>query len=397
MDEYVKEDDRDLVVLFLTDGFPNYEIDNHKPTFELLKSKYPYMEVYGIQYEMGNDIREELTEISDMQWVANMETLNNILFETSTILEKYKKYEVIDYIDNDYFILNSEDDIDVTNGIVRVEEENGIQKIIWTLDNIYMMGTKQQMKIKLSLKDEYKDKTGYYTTNKKENVKYKTDDDEIIINSKKTPVLKKELFKVTYDSNTPSGCNIPNKIKKYYGKDRVILEEPLSCDGYLFKGWTIITDVKKVNDDVFIMPDSDVIIRGVWSKHGINKSMSGTIYSAKSRTLYNVIEKLYNERDSMDTPYVDKYTGKVVDTYDEQGDKDIYYYYSDGSDIPNTLMFGNKCWRIVRTTKTGGVKLVYIGRYYLGYCTPNNLSVNFNSKHNSISDVGYMYNKRIEL
>ncbi len=39
--------------------------------------------------------------------------------------------------------------------------------------------------------------------------------------------------------------------------------------------------------------------------------------------------------------------------------KDIYYYR--GQIDNNYLLWANKCWRIVRTTATGGVKIVYIG------------------------------------
>ncbi len=57
---------------------------------------------------------------------------------------------------------------------------------------------------------------------------------------------------------------------------------------YQFKGWEIVTkDVTRVNDDYFIMPEEDVVLRATWGKLGINKSMDGQV--SKVQTLYNVM------------------------------------------------------------------------------------------------------------
>lgn len=127
---YEKQDNRDIVTLFLTDGYPNIDTPNQIATYNLLKEKYPYMKINGIQYEMGSSIKEELVEVSDIQRVADIQTLNNVLFEASISPVAHNKFEVVDYIDKDYFILNSIDDIEESNGIVNLEEEDGMQKVI---------------------------------------------------------------------------------------------------------------------------------------------------------------------------------------------------------------------------------------------------------------------------
>ena len=80
----------------------------------------------------------------------------------------------------------------------------------------------------------------------------------------------------------------------------------------------------------------------------------------------------------------------------------IYYYR--GTVDNNNVLFGGFCWKIVRTTSTGGTKLIYNG---LPSGTNNNECTNttgtatqlastskFNSNSNSPADVGYMYGER---
>lgn len=70
----------------------------------------------------------------------------------------------------------------------------------------------------------------------------------------------------------------------------------------------------------------------------------------------------------------------------------IYYYR--GSIAENNVIFANMCWQIVRTTETGGLKLLYKGLPTDGKCTTvdSGVSMVFNSSTDSYSYVGYMYN-----
>ena len=73
----------------------------------------------------------------------------------------------------------------------------------------------------------------------------------------------------------------------------------------------------------------------------------------------------------------------------------IYYYR--GAVDNNNLSFANFCWKIVRTTDTGGIKLIYNGVPSNGECNNTGESSQlasltaFNSSDNSPADVGYMY------
>ena len=366
MDNYTQKDNTDLVTLFLTDGYPNEETPNEVAQYYLLKDKYPYMTINGIQYEMGNAIIQSIINISDSQWIADVNTLHNVLFDASISPIKYDNFLITDYINDESFYINSIDDIKVSIGKVKLELEDETQKITWDLGNNYKSGKSIRMTIDLDLKEEYHNKKGYYPTNKRENVVSKLhNEEEITINSELTPILK-NVHNVIYDMNEPDGCNLERyNDEEYYIFEKVNKRtDDLFCDGYLFKGWEVNnndkSDMTIINDDSFIMPDHDVHINAIWTKHDLIKSMNGTVYEKK--TLYQTIQK------EVDNGYAKLYTGTHQDSYNNSGTRDIYYFYantqSDSNIIQNeknNVIFANHCWKIYRTTDTGGVKIIYNG------------------------------------
>ena len=104
--------------------------------------------------------------------------------------------------------------------------------------------------------------------------------------------------------------------------------------------------------------------------------------------LYETIENRYNQ----DKTYLGLYDGEGADTYANP----VYYYK--GNVQNNNVLFAGFCWKIVRTTETGGVKIVYNGVQKNGSC--NNTGTDsqlestkaFNSNSTSPAYVGYMYN-----
>ena len=373
MNGYVKEKGKDIVTLFLTDGYPNEETPNQLGAYEVLKDKYPYMRINGVQYELGETIIKEIKEISDEQWNANQKTLNNILFEAAVSPLRYEKYIVSDYISED-FKVNSVSDIEVSMGKVELTEENNLQKIIWDLGKrAYATGSNAKMTIKLSLKEEKATET-LTPTNKKESVNYKLEDEtEKTVNSSDTPVLK-NMYSVIYDANTPDECKIDTIPSEKYGVYKAVTKKTnkLSCDGYQFKGWEIDEeddkDIKKINNDMFVMPSHDVTIRATWTKQSITKEMAGTVH--EKTTLYKVLQK-----EAEKGTYARKYTGEHQDSMDKsKSNKNIYYYYAYKDDNANAILdknnviFAGQCWQIIRTTDTGGVKLLYNGEVEDGKC-----------------------------
>lgn len=374
LQNYTKEDDKEMVVLFLTDGYPNVDTPNQIAQYEYLKKQYPYITINGIQYEMGNTILEPITQISDNQYLADMETLNNVLLTASTVAASYETYQISDYIENDYFYLDSVDDISVSQGTVDLTEEDNRQKVTWTITN-FKSGGKATLSMKLQLKDEFIGQGGIYPTNESEEIISKIEDtpDEDVL-STLTPVLEDD-YRVIYDGNNPGGCTISNvpEAANYSVYDTVaISQEELTCSGYEFKGWEITTDnITKVNDDYFIMPESDVTIRAIWSKIELAKSMDGAVYSvpdfydviASQAVMDNTSSEFVSSSSGINFGQISSDTnGKGV--YERAGTEDddypVYYYRGDVDN--NHVKFADFCWKAVRTTSTGGVKLIYDGK-----------------------------------
>ena len=103
----------------------------------------------------------------------------------------------------------------------------------------------------------------------------------------------------------------------------------------------------------------------------------------EKRKLYNLIANLKNDDVSI-------YTGLK----NESGNYSIYFHTNSET---NNVIFANFCWKIVRTTANGGVKLIYNGTINDGICNNSGSSSSigkslFNNNNNSPSYVGYMYN-----
>ena len=85
----------------------------------------------------------------------------------------------------------------------------------------------------------------------------------------------------------------------------------------------------------------------------------------------------------------------IYTTTNTENNIPVYYYR--GAVDNNHVLFANFCWRIVRTTETGGVKLIYNGKPTNGQCNNTGADTTidnsaFNSSYNSPAYVGYMYN-----
>ena len=117
-------------------------------------------------------------------------------------------------------------------------------------------------------------------------------------------------------------------------------------------------------------------------------------------TLYYEIESSadkYTRIDFSKTSEQDNNNG-IYMTKDIDSGIPVYYYRGN---VDNRVLFANFCWRIVRTTETGGVKLIYDGKPSNGQC--NNTGRNsiigsssFNSTYNDAKYVGYMYGSNID-
>ena len=93
---------------------------------------------------------------------------------------------------------------------------------------------------------------------------------------------------------------------------------------------------------------------------------------------------------------VDTGNGNGVNTHSVEANYQYPVYYYRGEVNNNYVAWGGLCWSIIRTTTTGGVKMIYDGRIRGGTC-PQRLNVSeyvkFNDSQNVVgpASVGYMY------
>ena len=90
---------------------------------------------------------------------------------------------------------------------------------------------------------------------------------------------------------------------------------------------------------------------------------------AEDHYLYDVLK---NEVES--GGLAKEYTGQHHDSFLEEPSKKIYHWYAETDDEGNQILdknnviFANHCWQMIRTTDTGGVKLIYNGVPNDGKC-----------------------------
>ena len=114
-------------------------------------------------------------------------------------------------------------------------------------------------------------------------------------------------------------------------------------------------------------------------------------------TLYNILKANATLDTDIDFNQISSDTngkGVYIRSGTENDTYPIYYYRGEVYD--NNVIFANMCFKIVRTTETGGIKLIYNGLPTNGTCdnTGNSSQIgphSFNSLSNSLAYVGYMY------
>jgi hypothetical protein len=125
--------------------------------------------------------------------------------------------------------------------------------------------------------------------------------------------------------------------------------------------------------------------------------------ATSANTLYNVIAGKTNGLDAnidFSQPSSES-NGDGVNTLSSTASNKYPVYYFRGNVKDNHIIFADYCWRIVRTTSTGGVKIIYNGVPDENNKCPDTLSDGwgitdlgrspFNSLYHSPAYAGYMY------
>ena len=253
-----------------------------------------------------------------------------------------------------------------------------------------------------------------------------------------TAVANPAPYSITYNQNTEDTVTNmptpnPDTGTTYDGSVNISNNIP-QRDGYTFKGWCSVAVADNATcDSPNIQYDSGDNIT--------TTSSQLTFYAVWADTLWKKVEREWaaggsrvqtNDTDpdtgikaaiTTDNSGVFKYDSDVFGTASDMNNNyDIYYFRGildsnldgtsatygsngDGVTWPNYVKLGDTCWRIVRTTGSGGVKMIYNGSYSggttAGSCanTTNNTRLAFKSFNSTdiissrnIIAVGYTFN-----
>jgi len=115
----------------------------------------------------------------------------------------------------------------------------------------------------------------------------------------------------------------------------------------------------------------------------INKRGYCYLYFSKDKSVYYQVKKDFLNNDGVNL---------LSNTED---DRYPVYYYT-GNITNNNVIYGGYCWKMVRTTDTGGVKLLYNGIPTDGVCnnsgTDSQIGTSTFNAQDSLAYAGYMYN-----
>ena len=216
----------------------------------------------------------------------------------------------------------------------------------------------------------------------------------LVPNSSNTMPIKTLKYALVEEGVTPtSGTLITNEyiLDSTIQKQLLAIKNETLKNGFSVGSGTVSSGTKTYNLYLWIDKDEGSLGNGSTMNKSLNAYLtlgSGSTIGDLKLDLYHTIENRYNQ----DKTYLGLYNGEGAATYANP----VYYYK--GNVQNNNVLFAGFCWKIVRTTETGGVKIVYNGIQKNGSC--NNTGTDsqigrsaFNSSYNSPSYVGYMYNK----
>ena len=116
-------------------------------------------------------------------------------------------------------------------------------------------------------------------------------------------------------------------------------------------------------------------------------------------TLYDMIKIQADKKTVIDYKVRSGVSGTngIYTTTATEGNVPVYYFRGDADKVNNNIIFNNMCWKIIRTTETGGIKIIYNGTPVDGKCetqTGDTTQIGtsaFNTTANDNAYVGYMY------
>lgn len=180
----------------------------------------------------------------------------------------------------------------------------------------------------------------------------------LVPNSSNTMPIKALKYALVEEGVSPtSGTLISNEyiLDSTIQKQLLAIKNETLKNGFSVGSGTVSSGTKTYSLYLWIDKDEGSLGNGSTMNKSLNAYLtlgSGTTIGEIKTDLYHTIENRYNK----DKTYLGLYNGEGADTYANP----VYYYK--GNVQNNNVLFAGFCWKIVRTTETGGVKIVYNGK-----------------------------------
>ena len=207
----------------------------------------------------------------------------------------------------------------------------------------------------------------------------------LVPGSLNTMPIKALKYALVEEGVTPtSGTLISNEylLDSTIQKQLLAIKNETLKNGFSVGSGTVSSGTKTYSLYLWIDKDEGSLGNGSTMNKSLNAYLtlgSGSVIGEIKLDLYHTIENRYNQ----DKTYLGLYTGEGADTYANP----VYYYK--GNVQNNNVLFGGFCWKIVRTTETGGVKIVYNGVQKDFY--ESTLLLNESEYANLTNDANYPY------
>lgn len=254
--------------------------------------------------------------------------------------------------------------------------------------------------------DKNNQNNNYLTNNL--TIKYKETSNVSIVNYVPSQSLTK-TFSVTNNSDNTEYYDIrlEKVINNFEDKDNLIYTLTSENGGYVSET-SLPSDDKYIVSNVKIEPKEkhnyilniNFIKTNKDQSKDLNKTFSSNIKITSSQDAINYAKNTLGEKiisevvSSFNNIDIHNYKDGVYFTNSSIDGKSVYFYRG-SNNLNNNAIFGSDCYKIIRTTEDGGIRLIYNGKSNEGKCSnKNNVledDIVFNTRSNYNAYVGYMY------
>ena len=208
----------------------------------------------------------------------------------------------------------------------------------------------------------------------------------VILDPSSDSTISSDLIRVSMDGENPATLSTDSNIII-----RDVILNPGSSRTFTIKLW--INSNTSSSDILNKKFSASLTSTGIAVKNMADSN--GTVLAATTGPLYDYIKRKADTTTEIDFGQTSdaSSTNGIYTTTDTDSGNPVYYYRGN---VDNRVIFANFCWRIVRTTETGGVKLIYDGVPSNGQCNNTGSATTigkstFNANYNDNAYVGYMY------